>query len=370
MIWSTSPCQLGLKIIRWGEHGMRVYLSYRRHDSLGWPKMLADVLRKRFSEANVFESGAPGASTSHNALISRVSQCDVLLAIIGPAWEGEHGADINDPNDPVRLELATAVARGLRVLAIRVGGARMPDPRSLPEDIRPLARSQAPELTTLTWNTVVRDLVSGLDPDRRRRWQQRIIDISLAAVTAVLITAGTIYLLYPAQPTLDDLWSNIIFPIEFGAPTRHYFDRDYGNMDETPEYNGNPRDAHWDSKDAKPFLDLYPPWKDFMCVSAKDQVTFIFSENKLVRVSFRFCDGVDPCHARRFPFFSALARQKPHVNGNEKHFEAEGKAVDMLGWTGPGLTAVDLVKKSDHRFEGEKWFAFLREIVLENQCRR
>ena len=107
---------------------MRVYLSYRRQDSLGWPKMLADVLRKRLGEVNVLESGAPGGSTSHDALISRVSQCDVLLAIIGPTWEGEHGASINDPNDPVRLELATAVARGLRVLAIRVGGARMPDP--------------------------------------------------------------------------------------------------------------------------------------------------------------------------------------------------------------------------------------------------
>jgi hypothetical protein len=90
----------------------------------------------------------------------------------------------------------------------------------------------------------------------------------------------------------------------------------------------------------------------------------------LVRVSFRFCDGADPCHARRFPFFAALARQKPRVNGSEKHFEAEGKGVDMLGWSGPGLTVVDLVEKSGRGCEGEPWFAFLRETVLENQCRR
>jgi hypothetical protein len=348
---------------------MRIYLSYRSRDSLGWPKMLSEVLKKRFGEANVFESGSLDASASREALISQVSQCDVLLAIIGPAWlKDERGVDINDPNDLVRLEISTGLARGLRVLAIRVGGAKMPDPKSLPEDIRPLTKSQAPELTTLDWNRVVRDLVSGLDPDGWQRRRRRMMDVFLGALAAALVTIGAVYVLYPSKPTLDDLWLNAIFPIELGSPTRRYFNRNYETMLPSSAYTGNPSDARWDSKDAKRFFESW--WRDFTCVSAKDQVTFIFSENRLVRVSFRFCDGDDPCHARRFPFFAALARQEPRVNGSEKHFVAEGNRVDMLGWTGPGLTVVDLVEKGGRRFEGEPWFAFLRDTVLENQCRR
>jgi hypothetical protein len=351
---------------------VRVYLSYRPHDSLGWPKMLSDVLRKRFGEANVLESGSLEASASRDVITSQVSQCDVLLAVIGPAWESGHDADITNPNDPVRLEVATALAHGLRVLAVRVGGTKMPDSGSLPEDIRPLAKSQAPELTTLTWNKVVRDLVSGLDPGGGRRRRRRIIDASLGALAAVVVTVGVVYVLYPAKPTLEDLWLNIIFPIEFGAPTRRYFSppTDYGTMWPALDYTGNPDDAHWDALDSDKFLKSW--WQDFACVSAKDEVTFIFSENKkrLVRISFRFCDGADLCHARRFPFFAALARQNPIVNGSEKHFKAEGKGVDMLGWTGPGLTVADLVEQPGPLFEGEPWFAFLRGTVLENQCRR
>jgi hypothetical protein len=348
---------------------LRIYLSYRPRDSLGWPKMLSDVLKKRFGEANVFESGSLDANASREAVIAQVSQCDVLLAIIGPAWlKDEHGTDVNDPNDPVRLQITTALARGLRVLAIRFGGAKMPDPKSLPEDIRPLVKSQAPELTTLDWNKVVRDLLSGLDPDRWRRRRRRIIDVSLTALATALVTIGAVYVLYPSKPTLDDLWLNAIFPIELGAPTRRYFDRDYETMLPSPTYTGNRSDARWDSKDAKRFLE--PWWRDFTCVSAKDQVTFIFSQNKLVRISFRFCDDAAPCHARRFLFFAALARTRPTTEGNERHFEAQGQRVDMLGWSGPGLTVVDLVAKGRHRFEGEPWFAFLRDTVLKNQCRR
>jgi hypothetical protein len=58
----------------------------------------------------------------------------------------------------------------------------------------------------------------------------------------------------------------------------------------------------------------------------------------------------------------------PHRAGNESYFEAEGRKLDMLGWSGHGLTVIDLVAKNAQPLKGEPWFTFLREIVLKNQC--
>jgi hypothetical protein len=347
---------------------MRIYLSYRPGDSLGWEKVLSDELKKRLGERNVVESNSVGTSAPSEQIIGQVSRCNALLAIIGPNWLQGQGSDINDPKDPMHQEISAAVGAGLRLLAICVGGAKMPDAKDLPNEIRRLAKSQAPELTSLNQRNVIEELLSGLDPDASRRRRRRIIDISLGGLVGALFVVAGVSLWLPSKPTPDDLWLNAIFPIEFGAPTRRYFNRDYNTMLPSPTYTGDQRDARWDSRDAINFLD--PWWRDFTCVGKRDQVTFIFSENKLVRVSFRFCDGSDPCHSRRFLFFAALARKEPTVDGNEEHFEAEGRSVDMRGWSGPGLTVVDLVKKGDPYFEGEPWFSFLRNTVLENQCRK
>ena len=58
--------------------------------------------------------------------------------IPGPRVLGKMaGAELDDPNDWVRIETAAALRRNILVVPVLVEGARLPDPASLPEELRP-----------------------------------------------------------------------------------------------------------------------------------------------------------------------------------------------------------------------------------------
>ena len=58
---------------------------------------------------------------------------------------------LDDLTDFVRLEIATAIRRGVRVFPVLVDRASIPASNLLPDDIRPLAGRQAIELTSERW---------------------------------------------------------------------------------------------------------------------------------------------------------------------------------------------------------------------------
>src|SRR5262249_42547992 len=76
-----------------------------------------------------------------------VSNCAVLLAVIGPTWLTATDEDgqrrLDDPDDIVRLEIQTALKRDIRVIPVLVEGAVMPRSRQLPEGLAGLARRNA-----------------------------------------------------------------------------------------------------------------------------------------------------------------------------------------------------------------------------------
>ena len=79
-----------------------------------------------------------------------VAKCDVLLAVIGRGWltaADEAGqCRLDNPADFVRLEIAAALERKIRVIPLLVGGAKMPRKEDLPEPLRPLALRNGMEL--------------------------------------------------------------------------------------------------------------------------------------------------------------------------------------------------------------------------------
>jgi hypothetical protein len=88
----------------------------------------------------------PGADFAAQ-ITARVASCNALIAIIGKNWLLAPGAQgrprLNDPNDFVGLELASALRRGALVIPVLVGGATMPKAEELREDLRELARKNA-----------------------------------------------------------------------------------------------------------------------------------------------------------------------------------------------------------------------------------
>jgi TIR domain len=128
--------------------GGGVFVSYRREDGSDTAGRIADRLTDAFGKKRVFiDVDAIGPGTDYvDALTRAVGSCDVLVAIIGRRWltiKNKQGRRLDDPRDWVRVEVGTALARGVRVIPVLTGGAAMPTREKLPDDLAGLARLNA-----------------------------------------------------------------------------------------------------------------------------------------------------------------------------------------------------------------------------------
>jgi hypothetical protein len=74
---------------------------------------------------------------------------DIVVAVIGPRWIGPVDGGrtrIFDEKDPVRVEIETAMRRGITIVPVLVGGAAMPAPDDLPEAIKEFSYFNAAEV--------------------------------------------------------------------------------------------------------------------------------------------------------------------------------------------------------------------------------
>ena len=132
----------------------RIFLNYRRGDS-GWAATsLYNLLAQVFPREQLFMDVAgdirPGDDFVE-VLEEQVSACEVMIVVIGPQWLSLTDEDgrprIADPHDFVHIEIATALARKIRVIPVLVDGAGMPKEGALPEPLKALARRQATRLS-------------------------------------------------------------------------------------------------------------------------------------------------------------------------------------------------------------------------------
>jgi hypothetical protein len=151
------------------ERTRRIFLNYRRDDSSGYAGRLYDDLAERLDDYDVFmdiDKIEPGADFV-DVIDYALDRCDVVLAVIGRHWltvtDGTGRRRLDDPDDYVRLELETALARGMRLIPVRVQGAEMPSSSELPESLRGLARRQAIALSDTRWQRDVEDLADTLE---------------------------------------------------------------------------------------------------------------------------------------------------------------------------------------------------------------
>ncbi len=146
---------------------LRIFVSYRRGDS-GHAGRLYDALTSRFGPNNVFmdiDTIDPGVDFAE--VINReVTSCDVVIALIGRGWINATDAKgqrrLEDPDDFVRLELESALARDIVLIPACVQGAGIPSPHELPPSLAPLARRQGIELRDVGWHDDVGRLIRRL----------------------------------------------------------------------------------------------------------------------------------------------------------------------------------------------------------------
>ena len=155
--------------VSWASRGAnmpnKIFINYRREDSIGATGRLHDRLARTFGHKNIFMDvdDIPAGVDFAKYLSDQVTASRVLLAVIGPTWLDAKDASgrrrIEDPDDFVVIEITTALARNIRVIPVLVDGARMPKAGELPDPLKALARRHAVELGQLHFGRDVEALV-------------------------------------------------------------------------------------------------------------------------------------------------------------------------------------------------------------------
>jgi pentatricopeptide repeat protein len=174
----------------------RIFISYRRSDSIGMTGRIHDRLVSAFGNKSVFKDMEDiPAGADFRAVINReVRESDVMVVVIGPTWLHTQNAlgqrRLDDPDDFVRIEIETALARQeMLVIPLLLSDAKMPAADDLPPGMKELAFRNSANARN--------------DPDFHRDLEQLIMQIkqhfgvnesSRARVPAALALVGLLLL--------------------------------------------------------------------------------------------------------------------------------------------------------------------------------
>lgn len=146
-----APGDPMIEVTEVGTPTWELFIAYRRADSPGHAGHVGERLITDFGPGQVFkdiESLPPGLDFV-DVVRDRLQRAVVMVVIIGPRWLDPR---LNDPEDLHHEEIRTALQRGIHVQPVLVDGARMPRKDDLPEDIRPLTRRHAIEVSDGRWD--------------------------------------------------------------------------------------------------------------------------------------------------------------------------------------------------------------------------
>lgn len=146
----------------------RIFVSYRRDDTAHLVGRLVDRLTGRFGEGRVFldVDSIPAGAAFAEVIETEIRSCTVLLAVIGRRWldmsDVRGGRRLDDPDDLVVREIATAFANGVRVIPVLADGATLPPVHALPSLIARLAGLNAVTMGHLSFRSDFRHLARQL----------------------------------------------------------------------------------------------------------------------------------------------------------------------------------------------------------------
>ena len=188
----------------------KIFISYRRAESLYVAGSLSRELRRRFGDAQVFRDreNLGGGVSWKRQVLEEISKDSALLVLISPDWssatdhQGRRRLDL--PDDPIRLEIADGLKDGAFVVPILTEDAVMPAALELPEDIRELADLHALQL-------------------RDAEWQHDVERISMLLLGHGFRLGGR----KPGKGALTTSWVIGVF-VALGLPSLNTMDRDGG----------------------------------------------------------------------------------------------------------------------------------------------
>jgi formylglycine-generating enzyme required for sulfatase activity len=151
-----------------------IFICYRRRDAAGHAGWLTSMLVDHFGRDRIFmdiDTIEPGDEFPKVIEIA-LRSCEIMITIIGQHWlsgSNDRSRWLDDPDDFVRLEIAAALTRDIRVIPVLVHGATMPKPQDLPPDLANLSHRNAVKLDDQRWHYDVAQLIKVLDKEFAKR---------------------------------------------------------------------------------------------------------------------------------------------------------------------------------------------------------
>lgn len=175
-----------------------IFISYRRSDTTGEAGRLADALESLLGAACVFRDAddIPAGEDFEVVLKRELAEAGVVVVLIGKQWLTELTRRHTRPEpDFVRIEIATALRLGKRVIPVLLQGAELPSPGSLPEELRALVNRQALSLRDEAWIQDAGRLADAIG--RPYAWRNVALRALLFIVATVISTKYAIGTLAP-----------------------------------------------------------------------------------------------------------------------------------------------------------------------------
>jgi hypothetical protein len=141
-----------------------ITISYRQEDSAPIARLIFEWLRAIYDHVFMdfdIPFGVPFADHIQEVL----SRTDVLIVVIGRQWMGGGKKKrIHDEDDLVRIEVKTALERGIPVIPVLVNKAKMPRKCDLPDCLKELASINAAVVSPLRdFHDHMRGLICAID---------------------------------------------------------------------------------------------------------------------------------------------------------------------------------------------------------------
>jgi hypothetical protein len=137
----------------------KIFICYRHAGAPHAAGRLGDNLREQFGEEQVFRDREDmrGGASWRQQVLHAISAQSALVVLIDREW-GDPGQAVgrrrlDNPTDPIRMEIRDGLADGATIIPVLLDGAQMPDEAALPADIGALAGIHALPLRDTDWPT-------------------------------------------------------------------------------------------------------------------------------------------------------------------------------------------------------------------------
>jgi hypothetical protein len=144
-----------------------IFISYRREENRYQARMIFNALQKTNTHAFYDFDSIPLGQDFKKIIMDQVQKCDVLLALVGRSWatclDPKTGLRrLDNADDFVRIEIGTALDRGIPVVPVLLDDASLPETDQLPNDLRSLFDRQAEFISFRTFDDDVKRLITKL----------------------------------------------------------------------------------------------------------------------------------------------------------------------------------------------------------------